>query len=47
MLPNIQDDAINALLGITEGNISYATYTQVSSTTHNRPSMGSFHQWTD
>jgi hypothetical protein len=28
MLPNIQDDAINALLEITKGNMSYATYTQ-------------------
>jgi phage tail sheath gpL-like len=29
MLPNIQDDAINALLGITQGNMSYAAYTQM------------------
>jgi hypothetical protein len=26
MLPNIHDDAINAILGITQGNLSYATY---------------------
>jgi hypothetical protein len=28
LLPNIRDDAINAMLGITHGNMSYATYTQ-------------------
>jgi hypothetical protein len=28
LLPNIRDDAINALLGITHGNMSYAAYTQ-------------------
>jgi hypothetical protein len=27
LLPNIRDDAINAPLGITHGNISYAAYT--------------------
>jgi hypothetical protein len=27
-LPNIQDDAINALLGLTQGNMSYALYTK-------------------
>jgi hypothetical protein len=27
MLPNIQDDAINALLSFAEGNMSYAHYT--------------------
>jgi hypothetical protein len=29
MLTNIQDDAMNALLGITQGNMSYAAYTQL------------------
>jgi hypothetical protein len=28
LLPNIRDDAINALLGVTQGNMSYAAYTQ-------------------
>jgi NAD dependent epimerase/dehydratase family enzyme len=28
LLPNIQDDAINALLNITQSNMSYAVYTQ-------------------
>jgi hypothetical protein len=28
LLPNIRDDAINALLGITHGNMSCAAYTQ-------------------
>jgi hypothetical protein len=28
MLPNIRDDVVNALLGITQGNMSYAAYTQ-------------------
>jgi hypothetical protein len=28
LLPNIQDDAINALLNITQGNMSYAVYTE-------------------
>jgi hypothetical protein len=28
LLPNIRDDAINAMLGITQGNMSYAAYTQ-------------------
>jgi hypothetical protein len=28
LLPNIQDDTINALLSITQGNMSYAIYTQ-------------------
>jgi hypothetical protein len=28
LLPNIQDDAIIALPGITQGNMSYAAYTQ-------------------
>jgi hypothetical protein len=28
MLPNIQDDAINALLSLTQGNTSYALYTR-------------------
>jgi hypothetical protein len=28
LLPNIQDGAINALLGITHGNMSYAVYNQ-------------------
>jgi hypothetical protein len=28
LLPNIQDDAINALLSITQGNMSYAVYSQ-------------------
>jgi hypothetical protein len=27
LLPNIQDDAINAMLSITHGNMSYAVYT--------------------
>jgi hypothetical protein len=27
LLPNIRDDAIKALLGITHGNLSYAAYT--------------------
>jgi hypothetical protein len=27
LLPNIQDDAINAMLGIMHGNMSYAVYT--------------------
>jgi hypothetical protein len=27
LLPNIKDDAIKALLGITQGDMSYATYT--------------------
>jgi hypothetical protein len=27
-LPNIQDDAINALLNLTQGSMSYAIYTQ-------------------
>jgi hypothetical protein len=53
LLPNIQDDAINALLGITEGNMSYAVYTQQfndflrrSHQPNIRSSMCSFHQWT-
>jgi hypothetical protein len=29
MLPNIRDDAINAVLGLTQGNLSYADYTQL------------------
>jgi hypothetical protein len=29
LLPNIRDDAINAILGLTKGNLSYATYTQL------------------
>jgi hypothetical protein len=29
MLPNIRDDAINTLLGITQGNMSYADYTRL------------------
>jgi hypothetical protein len=29
LLPNIRDDAINALLRIAQGNLSYATYTQM------------------
>jgi hypothetical protein len=28
LLPNIQDDAINAMLSLTQGNMSYAAYTQ-------------------
>jgi hypothetical protein len=28
LLPNIQDDAINAMLNLTQGNMSYALYTQ-------------------
>jgi hypothetical protein len=28
LLPNIQDDAIKALLGITHGNMTYAVYIQ-------------------
>jgi hypothetical protein len=28
MLPNIQDDAVNALLSLTQGNMSNALYTQ-------------------
>jgi hypothetical protein len=28
LLPDIQDDAINALIGITQANMSYAVYTQ-------------------
>jgi hypothetical protein len=28
LLPNIRDDAIKALLGITQGNMSYAAYIQ-------------------
>jgi hypothetical protein len=28
MLPNIKDDGINALLSITQGNLSYVVYTQ-------------------
>jgi hypothetical protein len=28
MLPNIQDDAINALLNLTQGSMSYVVYTQ-------------------
>jgi hypothetical protein len=28
-LPNIRDDAINASLGITQGKMSYAAYTQL------------------
>jgi hypothetical protein len=28
LLPSIQDDAINAMLSITQGNMSYAVYTQ-------------------
>jgi hypothetical protein len=28
MLPNIRDDVVNAMLGITQGNMSYAVYTQ-------------------
>jgi hypothetical protein len=28
LLPNIRYDAINAVLGITQGNMSYAAYTQ-------------------
>jgi hypothetical protein len=29
LLPNIQDDANNAVLGVTQGNMSYAVYTQL------------------
>jgi hypothetical protein len=29
LLPNIRDDAIDALLGITQGNTSYAAFTQL------------------
>jgi hypothetical protein len=29
MLPNIRDGANNALLGLTQGNLSYADYTQL------------------
>jgi hypothetical protein len=29
MLPNIRDDAINAVLGRSQGNLSYATYDQL------------------
>jgi hypothetical protein len=29
LLLDIRDDAINALLGITHGNMSYAAYTQL------------------
>jgi hypothetical protein len=29
MLPNIGDGKINAMLGITQGNLSYATYTKL------------------
>jgi hypothetical protein len=29
VLPSIQDDAINVLLSITQGNMSYAVYTQL------------------
>jgi hypothetical protein len=28
LLPNIRDDATNALLGMTQSNMSYAAYTQ-------------------
>jgi hypothetical protein len=28
MLPNIQDDAINVVLDLTHGSMSYALYTQ-------------------
>jgi hypothetical protein len=28
LLPNIRDDAINAMLGVTQGNMNYAAYTQ-------------------
>jgi hypothetical protein len=28
MLPNVQDNAINALLSLTQGSMSYALYTQ-------------------
>jgi hypothetical protein len=29
MLPNIRDDAVDAMLGLTQGNQSYADYTQM------------------
>jgi hypothetical protein len=29
MLPNIRDDAINAMLGLTQGSLSYANYTHL------------------
>jgi hypothetical protein len=29
MLPNIRDGEINAMLGLTQGNLSYATYAQM------------------
>jgi hypothetical protein len=29
LLPNIRDDAINALLGLIQGNLSYATDTKL------------------
>jgi hypothetical protein len=29
LLPNIRDDAINALLGLTQGSLSYANYAQL------------------
>jgi hypothetical protein len=29
LLPHIRDDAINALLGLTQGNLSYVDYTQL------------------
>jgi hypothetical protein len=29
MLPNVRDDAMNALLGLTQEFMSYASYTQL------------------
>jgi hypothetical protein len=29
LLPNIRDDGINAVLGLTQGSISYASYTRL------------------
>jgi hypothetical protein len=37
LLPNIWDDAINAMLGLKQGNLSYAAYTQLFNTFSRKP----------
>jgi hypothetical protein len=53
LLPNIRDDAINALIGLTQGPMSYSNYTQqfndffaeVSIASYEPLLVRSFHQW--
>jgi hypothetical protein len=37
LLPNIRNDAINAILGLTQGNLSYADYAFCSTTFYEGP----------